>query len=281
MQESKLELRRTWDSAAPGWARWESSLSAGLSDATDLLIEMAETRPGMRVLDLACGAGVQTLRVAERIGPTGTVLACDISGTMLEHVREKALRAGLQSIRTLECAAEDLDESHGPFDAAISRLGLMPFASPRRAAEAVLRALKPGARFAALVFTTPDNNPFMSRSMAILLRHAGRPAPQPGQPGIFALGGLNVLRSLMEESGFSDVGIRSISARFTLPSADSALEMMQQAFGAYRAVLADLGPAEREKAWSDVRDYLGQLETGGRFETDLEFIIGSGARPSR
>ena len=64
-----------------------------------------------------------------------------------------------------------------------------------------------------------------------------------------------------------------------MPSADSALEMMQQAFGAYRAVLADLGPAERDKAWAEVRDYLGQLETGGRFETDLEFIIGSGARP--
>src|SRR5262245_1957357 len=103
------ELRNTWESAAPGWAKWEQPFSAGLSTATDVLIEMAGIRSGMRVLDLACGAGSQSIQVAKRIGPTGRVVAIDISPTMLEHVRRNAIRAGLQTIETLECAAEDLD----------------------------------------------------------------------------------------------------------------------------------------------------------------------------
>jgi ubiquinone/menaquinone biosynthesis C-methylase UbiE len=51
---SKSELRKTWEKAAPGWAKWERAFSAGLSPATDTLIDMAGIQVGMRVLDLAC-----------------------------------------------------------------------------------------------------------------------------------------------------------------------------------------------------------------------------------
>lgn len=274
------ELRNTWESAAPGWATWERTFSAGLTGATDALIDMAGVRPGMRVLDLACGAGIQSLRLAERVGPNGSVLASDISATMLAHVRENAKRAGLQNIETLECAAEDLGETQDRFDASISRLGLMLFPSPRSALEALQRVLKPGGRFAALVFTTPANNPFMAQTMAILLRHAGKSPPAPGQPGIFALGGDGIQQRLMKDGGLVDVQTQVVRAPLRLPSASDALEMMQQAFGAYRAVVADLGPAEKASAWSEVGEYLKRYEISGGFETEFEFIIGSGAKPS-
>jgi ubiquinone/menaquinone biosynthesis C-methylase UbiE len=132
---AKFALRSTWEKAAPGWAKWEHEFSAGLSGATDTLIEMAGIRPGMRVLDLACGAGSQTIQAAVRVGPTGSVVACDISAIMLDHVRQNATAAGLQNVDTLECAAEELDETLPPFDAAISRLGLMLFPSPSSAVD--------------------------------------------------------------------------------------------------------------------------------------------------
>ena len=67
---SKSELRNTWETAAPGWAKWEQAFSTGLSGATDTLIDMAGIRSGMRVLDLACGAGSQTIQSAKRGGRT-------------------------------------------------------------------------------------------------------------------------------------------------------------------------------------------------------------------
>src|SRR5262245_16090715 len=274
------ELRTTWESAAPGWAKWEETFSSGLSGATDTLIDMAGVQLGMRVLDLACGAGSQTLQAARRVGPSGSVVASDISATMLEHARRNAATAGLQNVEFVECPAEDLGESLRPFDASISRLGLMLFPSPRNALRAVLRLLKPGARFAALVFTTPNNNPFMARPMAILLRRAGKSAPAPGQPGIFALGGDGILEKLMKEGDLTDVKTTKVRALLRLANASDALEMMQQAFGAYRAVVASLSDQEKSKSWNEVHDCLRHFEGARGFETEFEFIVGSGARPN-
>jgi SAM-dependent methyltransferase len=275
----KSELRNTWESAAPGWAKWEYVFTESLSGATDLLIDMAGIRPGMRVLDLACGAGSQSIQAAKRVGPSGKVTACDISGSMLEYVRRNAARAGLRNIETLECAADELSEKLLPFDASICRLGLMLFPAPSEVLKAVRRVLKPGARFAALVFTTPAKNPFWAQPMAILLRHAGKSPPAPGQPGIFALGGDGVLARLMKQSGLADVKTTAVRAPFVLPSASDALQLLQQAAGAYRAVVADLGDAEKSAAWREVHLCLTQFEAGGRLETELDLIIGSGAEP--
>jgi ubiquinone/menaquinone biosynthesis C-methylase UbiE len=275
---AKSELRNTWEKAAPGWAKWEREFSAGLSSATDTLIDMAGIRPGMRVLDLACGAGSQTIHAAKRVGPGGSVVACDISATMLDHVRQNATAAGLQNVETLECAAEELDKTLPPFDAAISRLGLMLFPSPSSALKATQRVLKPGARFAALVFTTPDRNPFMAQTMAILLRCAGKSPPKPGQPGIFALGGNGILERLMRDSGLAHVQTKHVTALLNLPNASHALEMMQEAFGAYRAVVADLSAAEKSKAWNEVYACLKQFEGVGGFAAQFEFVIGVGAK---
>jgi ubiquinone/menaquinone biosynthesis C-methylase UbiE len=277
---SKSELRKTWESAAPGWAKWEQVFSAGLSEATDALLDIAGIESGMRVLDLACGAGNQTIRAAQRVGPNGSVVASDISATMLEHVRRSAAKAGLQNVETVEGAAEDLDAALGPFDGAISRLGLMLFSSPRTALAAVRRALKPRARFAALVFTKPENNPFFAQSMAILLRHAGKSPPPQGSPGLFALGADGVLETLLSDSGFSDVQTRTVQAPLRLPGVSDTLQMMQQAFGAYRAVVADLDEAKQRAAWAEVASGLKQFEVNGAFETNFEFIVGGGAKAS-
>jgi ubiquinone/menaquinone biosynthesis C-methylase UbiE len=274
----KSELRSTWERAAPGWAKWENEFSAGLSAATDTLIDMAGIRPGMRVLDLACGAGNQTIHTARRVGPRGSVMACDISATMLDHVRQSAAAANLQNIETLESAAEDLDERLPSFDAAISRLGLMLFPSPGRALKALQRVLKPGARFATLVFTTPDNNPFMARTMAVVLRCAGKSLPKAGQPGLFALGGNRILEGLMRDSGLVQIQTKLVTASLNLPSASHALEMMREAFGAYRAIVADLSDAEKSKAWNEVYECLKQFEGADGFGAQFEFIIGAGAK---
>lgn len=275
---SASELRDTWEKAAPGWAKWEHVVSSGLSEATETLLDTAGVEPGMRVLDIASGAGSQTLRAAQRIGANGSVLATDISPTMLDHVRRNAAQAGLDNIETLACAAEELDETQGPFDAAISRLGLMLFAAPSAALEAVRRVLKPGSRFAALVFTTPAENPFMARPMAILLRHAGKSPPAPGQPGLFALGGDGVLENLLTESGLIDLETRKVRATLRVASASEALKMMQQAFGAFRAVIADLSEAERAKAWAEVHECMKEFEASDGFSAEVSLLIGSGAK---
>lgn len=273
------ELRRTWEAAAPGWAKWEHVFAASFARATDTLIDMAGIRQGMRVLDVACGAGSQSIRVAERVGPEGRVVASDISEAMLAHLRRNAIRAGLGNIETLACPADELHETLPPFDAAICRMGLMLFPSPAQALEAVRCVLKPGARFAALVFTTPAHNPFLAQPMSILLRHAGKPAPAPGSPGIFALGTEGTLEKLLKDHGFAEVETTIVRPRLALPSALDALHLMQEAAGAYRAVVADLDEEAKSRAWDEVHECLRGFESGHGLETGLEAVLGAGTRP--
>ena len=279
-QVSTSELKATWESAAPGWAKWESAYSRHLGEVTDRLLDMAGIASGMRVLDLACGAGNQTLRAAERVGTEGHVTACDISAEMLKHVRTNAKRSGLTNIETHQSAAEELSTMGLKFDAAISRFGLMLFASPKSALAGVQNVLKPGGRFAALVFTTPDKNRFFAEPMQVLLRHSKKPAPQPGQPGLFALGGKGVLEGILGDTGFVDVERVHVTAPVRFSTADDALAYLQEAAGAYRAVITDLSEEAKTDAWADVRNCLTKFEGDAGFETVIELAIGAGAKPT-
>ena len=84
----------------------------------------------------------------------------------------------------------------------------------------------------------------------------------------------------MSDSGLTNIRMETVRAPLRLSSVVDALEMMQQAFGAYRAVIADMGDDEQANAWSEVRDCLRQFEDSGGFEAEFEFLIGSGARPN-
>lgn len=272
-------VRNTWEAAASGWAKWEDVFSRGLDPVTNVMLDMAGIGPGLRVLDVACGAGHQTLLAARRVGPNGEVTVCDISETMLEHVRRNADAAGLKNVLTIASPAEQLPASDTQYDAAICRLGLMLFPDPASAVNVIRSLLKASGRFAGLVFTTPTNNPFMAQPMSILLRHAGKEPPAPGQPGIFSLGKRGVLEDLFRNNGFADVQSQIVRSPLNLATAEDALQMIQQAFGAYRAVVADLNADDQEAAWSEVLECLKQFESENGFETEFEFVIASGAAP--
>ena len=273
------DIRAQWERAAPGWARWEATIADWMEPATGAMFAMAGVVTGARVLDLACGAGSQTLRAAERVGPTGHVVANDIADTMLDHVRENARAAGLDQITTLAGAAEDLDLAPASVDAVVCRLGLMLFATPAKAVAAVRRALRPGGKFAAVVFTTPAANPFMAQPMQILLRHAGKPAPAPGQPGIFALGAPGVLARLLADGGLQGVEERTITLALRMPSATQTLTMMQDAFAAYRAVVSNSPEDVRVAAWSEVGATLAAFESANGFVAPAEVLVAAGTAP--
>jgi hypothetical protein len=84
----------------------------------------------------------------------------------------------------------------------------------------------------------------------------------------------------MKDSGLGDVKTEFVRASLALPSASDALQLMQEAAGAYRAVVASLGDAEKSNAWSEVYERLKLFEASGGFTTELELLIGSGAKPA-
>jgi len=276
----RADIRELWEGAAPGWAKWEATIADWMQPATQAMLEMARVGTGARVLDLACGAGSQTLSAARLVGAQGHVAASDISDAMLAHVRRNAHGAGLDNITTLPGPAEDLALTPGSLDAVICRLGLMLFAEPAKALAAAYRALKPGGKTAVVVFTTPPANPFMAQPMQILLRHAGKTPPAPGGPGIFSLGRPGVVEELFTGCGFTDVEQRVLSIALSVPSAAQAREMMREAFGAYRAVLSDSPESVRMAAWAEVLESLKAFEGASGFEAPAEVLVAAATKPA-
>ena len=184
----KSTTRAQWEAAAEAWHRWGPAIEDWLGAATGRCSTTSVSRTGARVLDVAAGAGGQTLAAARRVGPTGHVLATDISPGILEYAAEAA-PAGLGNVETLEADGEDLSAvGTATYDAAISRVGLIYFPDQQRALTEICRTLRPGGRLSSVVYSTADRNGFFSVPVGIIRRVAGLPAPAPGLPGPFSLG---------------------------------------------------------------------------------------------
>ena len=70
----KQDMRAQWDAAAAGWDRHGSEIRDWLRMPTDAMLEMACIREGQTVLDVAAGAGDQTLDIAARVGDRKSVV---------------------------------------------------------------------------------------------------------------------------------------------------------------------------------------------------------------
>ena len=275
----KATTRAQWQSAAQAWHAWGPFLGRWLGPATEAMLDLAEVGPGAQVLDVAAGAGEQSLRAARRVGPAGRVLATDIAPALLALARADAEAAGLRQVETLELDGEALDTlPEAAFDVVMSRVGLIYFPDQARALAGMRRALRPGGRVAAIVYSTPERNPFFSIPVAIIRRRAQLPPPLPGQPGPFSLGGAGVLAGALERAGFARVRVRAVDAPLHLASAAECVRFERESFGALHQMLAGLAPSEREAAWGEVLQELSRFETADGFVGPCEMLVAAGVR---
>lgn len=242
------------------------------------MLDMAGIGAGSQVLDVAAGAGEQTLVVARRVGPTGHVLATDISANLLALAAEDARQAGLDNVTTRVMDGENIDLAEQSFDAVISRVGLIYFPDQQQALRGMHRVLKPGGTVAAIVYSTAENNCFFSIPVSIIRRRANLPSPLPGQPGPFSLGGPGLLEAAYTQAGFRDVQIRIVSAPLRLPSAAECVRFERESFGALHQMLSGLSPEEREAAWEEIEQGLRPFEGPDGFAGPCELVVGVGTR---
>jgi len=269
-----------WQTAAEPWHRWGPALEAWLGEATEAMLDMAGVVPAARVLDVAAGAGGQTLAAARRVGPEGHVLATDISSNILAFAERSAREAGLGNVETQVLDGEQLDVQAGAFDAVISRVGFIYFPDQHTAFVGMRRALRPGGRLAGIVYSTPEANRFFSIPVSVIRRRAQLPAPAPGQPGPFSLGAPGVVEAALERAGFVGVEVRCVPAPVRMPSTAEFVRFARESFGALHQMLAGLSEAEREEAWSEIERELSQYETTDGFEGPCELLVAAGTAPA-
>lgn len=271
----------SWDLAALGWNRHAPVIRTWLADATASMLEAAAIGPGARVLDIAAGAGDQSLDIARRVGPRGHVLATDLCATILALAADNARAAGLHNIETRVADAQALGLAGAGFDAAVSRLGLMFCREPLAALAGARTALRPGGRLSALVFSQPQHNPCLALVMKTALRHAGRSAPSPAAPGtLTSLGEPGLLARLLHEAGFVDIGIRPIAAPFHLPTSRAYVEFVRSSATPIIEILSGLSPAAQGSAWDDMAEQLEVFATPSGWVGPNELLLCSASVPA-
>jgi ubiquinone/menaquinone biosynthesis C-methylase UbiE len=267
-----------WQAAAEAWYRWSPTLTKWLGKATERMLEMANVRNGHHILDIAAGAGEQSITAAKKVGPTGYVLATDISANILEYAKQMAEQAGANNIEVSVMDGENLTLKDATFDAVISRVGLIYFPDQQKALTEMLRVLKPGGKVAAIVYSTPEKNKFFSLPVSIIRNRAKLPPPLPGQPGPFSLGAEGTIEKVFSQAGFKNIKSELVDSPLMLQSAKECVQFEKESFGALHQMMSSLSDSEKEAVWDEIERELQKFEGENGFTGPCEMLVAVGEK---
>jgi SAM-dependent methyltransferase len=264
--------------AAASWRRGAASRAVWLGPATDLMLDLAGVTMGSTVVAVAAGTGEEVMAAAQRVGPTGSVLATDISAQMLAVAEGVARELGLANVRTHAADAHDLGLADASFDAAICRLGLHFFSDLPRGLSEIRRVLKPGSRLAALVWSSAQKNPYTS-IQADRVRQHREAAGLAVRPSVaFVLGNPGILAGALSGAGFTDVSVHAVPHRRRFASAAEAAQNVFEEFPAQRAIAADLPEEHFRAVLAEIEADYGRFAEADGVDMPGEVLVAVGTR---
>lgn len=184
----------------------------------DDLVEIADIRPGERVLDVACGTGVVARLAAQRVGANGTVAGLDLNPGMLAVARS-ATPSGM-TIQWHEASAEKMPLPDASFDIVLCQMGLQFVPDKSAVLREMHRILAPGGR---LILNVPGPTPpLMVVLRESLARHIGAEA-EGFVTQVFSLHDKAELQKLIEGVGFQEVSVQADTKTLRLPAPEEFL----------------------------------------------------------
>jgi ubiquinone/menaquinone biosynthesis C-methylase UbiE len=234
----------TWGEMAPGWQdrrEWMLSITGRVNS---WLVEKVDPQRGQSLLDIAAGTGDLGFAVAERVGEGGHVISSDFSPMMSDIARRNGEARGLTNIeyRVLDAEKMDLDDDN--VDGVVCRWGYMLMADPAAALKETRRVLRDGGVLGFAVWMTPDRNPWAAVPAMTLVQRGHLPPPEPGAPGIFAMGDPDRIRELVTRAGFTEAELEEISFDFQYATFEDLWETLVRIAGPLAHVINALPDGE-------------------------------------
>jgi SAM-dependent methyltransferase len=191
------------------FVKYRDLTSDGLGAHGEVAMASNPPRPGDRVLDIGCGFGDTTQRLAELVGPKGSALGVDVSEPFIETARKEAEEAGADNVEFQIADVQTL-ELPREFDYAFSRMGIMFFANPVAALRNVGAALVPGGRFTAVVWRRKLDNEWVCRAEEVVDEYLDHPdesdEPTCG-PGPFSMANADTVSEQLKIAGFEEIAL--------------------------------------------------------------------------
>jgi ubiquinone/menaquinone biosynthesis C-methylase UbiE len=188
----------------------------------ELLLDVVGIAPGSSVLDIASGTGVLARAAARRAGGEGRVMASDVSGPMLTRAASVGARHGAARIEHVEASADALPFDDGSFDVVLCQQGLQFFPARAAAVGEMRRVLRPGRVAGVAVWASGHPiEPFGVYGDELAATGAEPPFPGAFERDTFTMG-VDVVRSLLQEAGFSGVDAEVVELEVSWPDAGAA-----------------------------------------------------------
>ena len=208
--EANAEAIQAWDGPLfDRFVRFRHIVTSGLGAHGEKALELFPIQPGQRVLDVGCGFGDTTQRIAELVGPEGEAVGVDAAARFIEAARE----AEAVQVANVRFAVADIETTsfEERFDRAFSRMGTMFFANPVWALRNVREALVPGGMLTMVVWRRRIDNEWLYRAQTIVEGIVERPEeydePTCG-PGPFSMADADTTSEVLLRAGFVDVALR-------------------------------------------------------------------------
>ncbi|MCW3029174.1 MAG: class SAM-dependent methyltransferase [Solirubrobacterales bacterium] len=267
------ETTQAWDGPLfDRFERFRPIVTTGLGAHGEAALEIFPPAAGQRVLDIGCGFGDTTLRIAEMVGPGGEVAGVDVAPRFIETARREAGEASVTNVR-FSVADVQTDALGGQYDLAFSRFGTMFFANPVAALRNIRSSLVAGGRLVMVVWRRRIDNDWLYRAQTIVEGIVSRPEeyeePTCG-PGPFSMAEADTTSDILQQAGYADVCLRrydvpiligrdideAIEVVFALGPAgeilrlagDRAAHLHDEVRGALRTGLAEFEDAEGVRA---------------------------------
>jgi len=190
--------------------KYRDLATGGLGAHGEVAMQCNPPRRGERAIDIGCGFGDTTQRLAELVGPEGSALGVDVSPPFIETAGKEAEEAGLEN---LEFQLADVQTLQLPreFDYAFSRMGIMFFANPVAALRNVRAALVPGGRSTAVVWRRKLDNAWVHRAEEVVeeyLEHPEQTEEPTCGPGPFSMADADTVSEQLKIAGFEEIALQ-------------------------------------------------------------------------
>ncbi len=279
-QFKEMIVQEWTDSATvASWRASHPRFFTQLHQATQIVVEAARVRPGMQVLDLACGTGEPALTLAEAVGPQGHVTATDLGPGMLATCEENARAQGLTNMSFQVADAHALPFPDQTFDRVTCRFGVIYFADCGQAMREIHRVLKPGGRVALAAWAPLDQNQFMMIPLMPFVTRVAVPPPPPGAPHPFKYAEAGSLSAELAATGFGH--IEESFRALTLPFPSTPEEQWDQFYGGaapFHPIIDSLSPEERTAAINEALAGYRACYDGARVTTSATIVLASAVR---
>ncbi len=265
------------------FVRYRELVIDGLGAHGETALAAHPPPPGARALDVGCGFGDTTRRLAELAGPGAEALGVDVSEPFIEAARAETEKAGLENVR-FEVADVQTTEFDGSFDYAFSRMGIMFFANPVQALRNVRNALVPGGRLCAVVWRRKLDNEWVHRAERVVEGYVEHPEeseePSCG-PGPFSMANADTVSEQLTIAGFERIALQRCDLPLKIGNdLDHAVEF-NMALGPAGEVLRlweDRIEEIRPKIAAELREALAEFEgPDGVFAPASTWIISAEA----